>query len=120
MKDKECSVTGFPRIYTEHVGENGTHVSNPPHVFEVHPATKIACNGSTPFDFIPNFRSFTGLRHIKPESAHECLSTLRLWVKHHAAEDHYEFFQRRSGRCGNMAIVEVVNLPREFIRQTGG
>lgn len=120
MKDKQCDVTGFPRLYTEHMGEEGSSPSNPAHVLEVHPATRIACDGATPVDFVPNFRSVTGLRHIQAVSAHECISTLKLWVKYHAEVDHYEFVQDRSGRCGNLAIVEVTSLPREWIRQTGG
>jgi hypothetical protein len=120
MKDRECDVTGCPRLYTEHMGEDGSNPSNPAHVLEIHRATRIACEGATPLNFIPNFRSVTGLRHIQPGSAHECLSTLRLWVKYHAEVDHYELFQHRSGKCGNLAIVEVTSLPREWIQQTGG
>jgi hypothetical protein len=119
MRDKECDVTGFPRLYTEHMAEDGSSPSNPAHVFEVHPATQIKCDGAA-VTFKANFRSFAGLRHIKPASAHECISTLRLWVKFHSEADHYEFVQHRSGRCGNMAIVEVTSLPREWIQQTGG
>ena len=121
MKDKECDVTGFPRLYTEHMGEgDGTSPSNPAHVLEIHPATRITCDGAKPVDFIKHFRTFPGLTHIQPASAQTCLSTLRIWVKYHADEDQYEFFQRRSGKCGNLAIVEVTGLPREFIQQTGG
>ena len=120
MKNKECDVTGFPRIYTEHLGENGAHPSNPPHVFELHPVTGITCDGETPLNFVPNFRTFASLKHILPSSAHECISTLKLWAKYHAEVDHYEFSQDRSGKCGNLAIIEVSSLPREWIQETGG
>jgi hypothetical protein len=121
MKGKECDVTGFPRLYTEHMGEGGgSSPSNPAHVLEIHPATRIACDGQKPVDFMKNFRIFDGLTHIQPASAHTCLSTLRIWVKYHAGDNQYEFFQRRSGKCGNLAIVEVASLPREWIQETGG
>jgi hypothetical protein len=120
--NKNCDVTGFPRIYTEHAvgGEAGS--SNPNHVFEIHPATKIACPGDTALDFTKFLRSFTGLRHIKPASAHGCITGLRLWVRYHNTdgEDHYEFFQARPGGCGNFVIVEVGSLPREWIQKTTG
>lgn len=119
---KTCDVEGFPRIYTEHAEGGSTGGSNPNHVFEIHPATRISCPGSSSIDFTGFLRAFSGLRHIQPASAHECLTTLRLWVRYHNAddEDHYEFFQDRSPRCGNFAIVEIGSLPREWIQSTAG
>jgi hypothetical protein len=117
-----CDVTGFPRVYTEHAEGGTPGSSNPNHVFEVHPATRIACGGAGALEFTKFFRAFDGLKRIKPASAQECLSTLRLWVRYHDTdgEDQYEFFQKRSGKCGNFAIAEVSSLPREWIQATGG
>lgn len=117
-----CDVTGFPRVYTEHAEGGTTGSSNPSHVFEMHPATRIACPGAGTLQFTKFLRAFDGLRRIKPASAQECLSTLRLWVRYHDTdgEDQYEFFQKRSGKCGNFAIAEVSSLPREWIQATGG
>ena len=35
-------------------------------------------------------------------------------------EDQYDFFQKRSGKCGNFAIAEVTSLPADWIQATGG
>lgn len=120
--NKTCDVSGFPRIYTEHAEGQNPGASNPNHVFEVHPAIRIACQGSQALEFTKFLRAFDTLRRIKPASAQECLSTLRLWVRYHNVnnEDHYEFFQKRSGKCGNFVIAEVSSLPREWIQATGG
>ena len=119
--NEDCDVTGFPRVYTEHANGGGTGPSNPRHVFEIHPATRIKC-GSTDLNFVPFFRSFPNLRHIAPDSAHTCLTQLRMWVRYHNEdnEDQYEFFQKRPAKCGNFAIVEVFSVPKEWIQPTGG
>jgi hypothetical protein len=120
---EDCQVTGFARIYSEHLASDpgeGAGSSNPNHVFEIHPTTRIACPGTDPLIFITNLRSFPGLRHIQAQSVHDCITGLKLCVRFHAAGDHYEFAQRRPGNCGNLAIVEVTSLPSEFIQPTGG
>lgn len=121
--NRDCDVSGFPRIYTEHLASTpneGGGSSNPNHVFEIHPATRIACPGADALTFIPNLRSFPGLKHIQPQSAHDCIVGLKLWVRFHAPSDHYEFAQSRPGNCGNLAIVEVTSVPAEWIQPTGG
>jgi hypothetical protein len=119
--NKDCEVTGFPRVYTEHLShEEHAGTSNPNHVFEIHPATRIACKNEESLDFIKNFRSFPDLRHIKASSAHDCITGFQLWVRFHAAGNHYEFAQDRPGNCGNFAIVEVTSVPQEWIQKTNG
>lgn len=68
------------------------------------------------------FVGFEGLKHILPESADECLESLRLWVRFHneGGENWYEFFEQKSPRCGNLAIIEAASVPKEWIRKTGG
>src|SRR5205823_13276984 len=85
-------------------------------------ATRIACEGAPALEFTKSLRAFDGLKRIQPKSAQECLATLRVWVRYHNVdnEDHYEFFQNRSGKCGNFAIAEVDSLPAEWIQATGG
>jgi len=85
----------------------------------MHPATRIA--GAGALEFTKFLRAFDGLKRIKPASTQECLSTLRLWVRYHDTdgEDQYDF-QKRSGKCGNLAIAEVSSLPREWIQATDG
>jgi hypothetical protein len=119
---RDCTVVGFPRIYTEHATGGSAGGSNPNHVFEIHPATSIACQGSTTLTFVKNLRAFTGLRHIQASSAHNCLTNFKLWVRFHneANSNHYEFFQRRPSNCGNFVIVEVTSLPQEWIRIASG
>jgi hypothetical protein len=118
--DQDCTVQGFPRVYTEHADGSGGP-SNPRHVFEIHPATRITC-GQTDLDFVPFFPSFPSLRHIAASSAHTCTTGLRVWVRYHNEnnEDQHEFFQDRPSTCGNFAIVEVSSLPPEWIQATGG
>lgn len=120
--NENCEVTGFPRIFTEHLtaDPNDAPPSNPNHVFEIHPTTRIACAGVQALDFIKNLRSFPTLRHIQASSAHTCITGLKLWVRYHEQEDHYEFAQQRPGVCGNLAIVEVTSVPREWIQATPG
>jgi len=115
---KDCSVTGYPRIFTEHVttGEAGT--SNPNHVFELHPALKIACDGETPLDFVNALTAPAGLRHITPESAETCLTTRTLSVRF--KDGQYEFLQHAGTGCGNFAIMEVGALNPAWIRATTG
>lgn len=120
--NKDCEVTGFPRFYTEHAsGSAGP--SNPNHIFEIHPATAISCNPAlAPLEFKKFFVGFQGLKHIQPASADQCLETLRLWVRFHneGGEGWYEFFEQKSPRCGNLAIIEAASVPKEWVRKTGG
>lgn len=120
--NKTCTVTGFPRIFTEHAVGGETGSSNPNHVFEIHPAITLGCGAPEPLEFAKFLRSFPDLRRIKPESADACIATARLWVRFHddAGEDQYEFFEKRSPKCGNFAIVEAASVPREWIRKTEG
>ena len=119
--NKDCTVEGFPRVYTEHATGGSLGGSNPRHVFEIHPATDITC-GSIDLPFIKFFRSFPDLRHISAGSAHTCITQLKMWVRYHDVdgEDQYEFFQDRPANCGNFVIVEVSSLPQEWIQATGG
>jgi hypothetical protein len=119
--NRDCDVTGFPRVYTEHLTQGeGAGASNPNHVFEIHPATRIACADSEPLDFIKNFRSFPDLKHIKASSSHDCVTGFQLWVRFHSPGNHFEFAQNRPGNCGNFAIVEVMSVPQEWIQKTNG
>src|SRR5262249_50613812 len=111
------SVTGYPRIFTEHVtsGEAGT--SNPNHVFELHPALKIARDGETPLDFVHALTAPAGLRHITPASAETCLTTRTLSVRF--KDGQYEFLHQAGTGCGTFAIV-VGALNPVWIRATTG
>ncbi len=118
---KDCTVEGFPRVYTEHATGGGLGSSNPRHVFEIHPATDIVC-GSTDLPFIKFFplvsRSPSHLSRIRAHLHH----ALKMWVRYHNvdAEDQYQFFQDRPANCGNFVIVEVSSVPSEWIQATGG
>lgn len=52
---------------------------------------------------------------IKEESAKECVETFELDVRWH--KNYYEFYQERSNRCGNFAIVEVGFVEPGWIRE---
>jgi hypothetical protein len=114
---KDCSIVGFPRIFTEHA-DSGSGASNPNHVFEFHPALRIACDGQTPLEFFKALAAPNGLRHITPVSAASCLSTRELAVRFKNGQ--YEFKQSSGQGCGNFVIVEVGALNGAWIRATGG
>ncbi len=119
FKGKHCKITGFPRIFTEHAtGGTESGGSNPNHVFEIHPALNIACDGLTPVSFAPFLTAPEGLRHITPGAADTCLGERTLEVRF--ADTQYEFRQHGGG-CGNFAIVELAALNPKWIRTvTGG
>jgi hypothetical protein len=117
----DCTVTGFPRIFTEHAqgGEAGS--SNPDHVLEIHPATEIDC-GATRLNFVPSIRVFPGMRKISDGSAVACLGERDLFVRERGDgpgamyDFHEEGGMGAAGRCGNFVVVEA-HVTREFIRQ---
>src|SRR5947208_3572202 len=106
---KECTVTGFPRIFAEHVEGGGSGGSNADHVLEIHPALKISCPGGTNLDFSSAIKIFPGMRKITDESAATCIEKRRLWVRKNA--DRYEFAEEGAkgsgGRCGNFVALEA-------------
>lgn len=118
VKGKDCDVSGFPRLFTEHATGGGEHASNPNHVFEIHPALKMNCAGSAPLDFTPFMGAPEGLRHIKPESAEKCLAGRTLSVRW--KDGQYEFLQKGGSGCGNFAIFEISHIHKQWIRATGG
>jgi hypothetical protein len=116
---KDCTIVGYPRIFTEHAeGGSGAGSSNPNHVFELHPALRIACDGQTPIEFFKALAAPAGLRHIKATSAASCLAGRTLSVRF--KDGQYEFKQKGGQGCGNFAIVEVGALNAAWIRDTGG
>jgi hypothetical protein len=115
--NKDCRVTGFPRIFTEHAS-GGQGASNPNHVFEIHPALKIDCDGSAAIDFTTFMGAPEGLTHILPKSADSCIGTRTLSVRF--KNNQYEFLQKGGQGCGNFAILEVGHIHKEWIRATGG
>jgi hypothetical protein len=64
---KNCQVTGFPRIFTEHAQGAGD-AANPNHVLEIHPATAISCGGSD-LAFTGFLKAIKGMHAIKPGTA---------------------------------------------------
>jgi hypothetical protein len=73
VMNRDCVVTGFPRIFTEHASD-GDEGANPNHVFEIHPATRIKC-GDNVVSFDTYLTYFPGMRAIKPASANNCVRT---------------------------------------------
>jgi hypothetical protein len=116
--NKDCRVKGFPRIFTEHATTGGEHESNPNHVFEIHPALRLDCDGSAALDFTAFMGAPEGLRHILPSSAESCIAGRTLSVRFKNSQ--YEFLQKGGSGCGNFAIIEVSHLHEQWIRATGG
>jgi hypothetical protein len=122
---KECTVTGFPRIFAEHVAGAGTGGSNADHVLEIHPALQISCEGGADLDFSPALKIFPGMRKITDESAATCIENRKLWVRKH--DNRYEFAEEGAkgpgGQCGNFVALEATvhaGYVREFDKDEQG
>lgn len=117
LKGKSCSVTGFPRIFTEHAS-NGGEPSNPNHVLEIHPALTIDCGAGQRFDFSPFLTALPGMRAIAPSTTTSCITQRHLFVRFDSTSQQY-LFREEGGRCGNFAVVEVVRVFQQSIRTVG-
>jgi hypothetical protein len=121
--NKTCTVTGFPRIFSEHAAAGGEDAppSNPDHVIEIHPVTRMECNGST-IDYIPLVRIFPSMRKISDASARTCIEERRLFVRQRGSGDQikYEFSEEGAkgsgGRCGNFVAVDA-HFDKEYLRE---
>lgn len=116
--DRDCTVFGFPRIFTEHSTGADTE-ANPNHVFEIHPALKMVCPDKT-ISFETFLKVFKGMRAIKPETARKCIDERKLQVRYNTNKVRYEFKEGGGGSCGNFAIVEVGNIEPDWVRQIPG
>jgi len=112
---KDCEVTGFPRIFTEHA-QGAADPANPNHVLEIHPAMAIRC-GSYQLDFTSFLTALPGMRAVKPDTAVSCISQRKLEVRY--ADEQYQF-REEGGQCGNFAIVEVSNLNPKWVHAVKG
>jgi len=112
---KTCDVKGFPRIFTEHAQGAGDP-ANPNHVFEVHPALSITCEGEE-VSFASFLTYFPGMRAVKPATAVSCIDRRKLEVRY---EDGQYVFREDGGQCGNFAIVEVGSVNPDWIRKIDG
>lgn len=119
VMNKDCKVRGYLRIFTEHAS-GSVLAANPNHVFEIHPALSIDCEGST-LDFRQFLNAPEGLRHLSASTANDCLEKRKLKVRYNSSTKMYEF-RETGGRCGNFAIVEVGSVRKNWIRsiQQGG
>jgi len=116
--NKDCTVFGFPRIFTEHSTGAETE-ANPNHVFEIHPAIKMECPDKT-ISFETFLTIFKGMRAIKPETARKCIEDRKLQVRYNKNKQRYEFKEGGGGTCGNFAIVEVGNVEPDWVREIPG
>jgi hypothetical protein len=113
---KECTATGFPRIYTEHAA-GAALPANPNHVFELHPLLELTC-GTETISFRDMLTVFPGMAAIKPASAKECVDGFELKVRFE--DGMYEFLQTRSTKCGNFAVTEVGFVEPKWIKSLPG
>ncbi|AHG93076.1 hypothetical protein J421_5541 (plasmid) [Gemmatirosa kalamazoonensis] len=117
---KQCDVTGFPRIFSEHSSGGTTGGSNPDHVLELHPAIGLTC-GAQHVDLLPLIHAFPGMRHISDASAVACLEERKLFVRQRGSTSavRYEFLEEGAktdaGRCGNFVIVDA-HIGKEYLR----
>jgi hypothetical protein len=118
LKSKTCTVTGFPRIFTEHASTGGGP-SNPNHVFEIHPATSINCGDQAQhYDFTNFMTALPGMRAIAPSTTASCITQRQLFVRFDPSSQQY-LFRENGGRCGNFAIVEAVRVFQQSVRVVG-
>ena len=109
---KKCSITGFPRLFTEHA-KGRADPANPNHFLELHPASEIDC-GSTDLRFSGQLKYFKGMRAIQPATAASCLQNRKLWMR--KKNDAVEFHQEPGAGCGNFVIVQVMSLDQASVR----
>ena len=113
---KECEVTGFPRLFTEHAAGNA-NPANPNHFFEVHPALAIKpTSGEEGLDFQAFLKFHQGLPSIKPATAASCMGERKLFVRRDKGK---YFFREDGGRCGNFISVHAT-IPQEWIKKIKG
>lgn len=113
---KECEVTGFPRLFTEHAG-GAAKPANPNHFFEVHPALAIKpVSGEQGLDFQTFLKFHQGLPSIKSTSAASCLEKRKLFIRREKGKF---FFKEEGGQCGNFIKAEAT-IPQEWIRKING
>lgn len=116
---RECTVTGFPRLYSEHK-EGGDEETNPDHVLQIHPALRMTC-GEVTLDMRSQLKYYAGMRKIKPESAATCLQRRKLFVRRNQTKARYEFQEEGAGKlCGNFAIFHVTSINPEWVRKISG
>ena len=113
---KNCQASGFPRIFTEHA-TGGAGASNPDHVFELHPATSISCDGET-HSFIKFVKIFPGMRAISPRTAASCIANRKLEVKFDSDHDRY-LFRESGGTCGNFAKIAIESVMPGTVKAPG-
>jgi hypothetical protein len=116
VMNRDCVVTGYPRIFTEHAS-GGDEGANPNHVFEIHPATRIKC-GDDVVAFESYLTYFPGMRAIKPSSANNCVRTRTVSLRHR--QGRFEFSEDGGNNCGNFAIVEVGFVEPDWVQKIGG
>jgi hypothetical protein len=116
VMNKECEVTGFPRLFTEHAG-GAAKPANPNHFFEVHPALTIKpTSGGQGLDFQTFLKFHQGLPSIKPTSAASCMEKRKLFIRRERGKF---FFKEEGGQCGNFIKVEAT-IPQEWIKKIKG
>ena len=117
LSGKQCKVTGFPRIFTEHA-TGAAGASNPNHVFEIHPALLINC-GDQNISFDNFLKVFPGMRAISPSTTSSCITERKLEVRFNKDTQQYEF-RESGGRCGNFAVIEVEAINPKWVYSVGG
>jgi len=116
VMNKDCEVTGFPRLFTEHAA-GGTGAANPDHFFEMHPALAIKpVSGGEEMNFRPFLKYYKGMRSIKAETAAKCMEGRKLSIR---TEKHKCFFKEEGGGCGNFMLVHAT-IPARWIRKING
>lgn len=113
---RTCEVNGFLRLFTEHAAGGGAGGSNPDHVFEIHPALSITCDGEET-SFRNFLKIFPGMRAITPGSASSCIRLRDLSVRF--KNSRYQFKQQ-GGTCGNFAIIEVSSVVGNSTNELSG
>lgn len=116
LQGRNCRATGFPRIFTEHA-TGGAGASNPNHVFELHPATAISCDGEE-HSFAKFVKIFPGMRAISSRTAASCIANRKLQVKSDSP-DRY-IFRESGGPCGNFAQIAIESVIPETVKAPGG
>ena len=117
LQGKNCQASGFPRIFTEHA-TGGAGASNPDHVFELHPAVSVTCDGES-HSFAKFIKIFPGMRAISPRTAASCIANRKLEVMYDSSQDRY-LFRESGGQCGNFAKIAIESILPNTVKAAGG
>ncbi len=104
LKGKDVVVEGVPRVWFEHMGEDGPP-SSPGHAFEIHPATKITVGG-TAMSFANFIHDIPNNPGISENTVFNTLKRSKVTIENVTAQAVHVGFEKHSN-LGNFARLQI-------------